>query len=96
MYRTIQTSEEVDPNNNIVFEFQRMMLFKICRSCGQEMDELNTSTCGTLFEISGTYPDRYVLHWQSQPVVRRIPAGNLQLYFWVVRPSPALLTWLMC
>jgi len=43
------------------------------------MVELKTATSGTLFEVNGTCPDEHVLHWQSQPVVRHIPAGNLLL-----------------
>ena len=43
------------------------------------MVELKTSTTGTLFEVNGICPDGHILHWQSQPVVRRIPAGNLLL-----------------
>ena len=30
-------------------------------------------------EVNGIYLDGHILHWQSQPVVRRIPAGNLLL-----------------
>ena len=76
----------MDPTNDIagerkfiVFESQLVMLFKMCRSCSQEMVKLKTSTSGTLFEVKGICPDEHVLHWQSQPVVRRIPAGNLLL-----------------
>ena len=43
------------------------------------MIELKISTSGTLLEVSGICPDGYVLFWQSQPVVRRIPTGNLLL-----------------
>jgi len=39
--------------------------------------ELNTSTMGTLFMVTGTRPDGHVLKWQSQPLVRDIRAGNL-------------------
>jgi len=60
----------------IIFESQLMLLFKRCHSCGLEMVELKTTTSATL---SGICSDGHVLHWQSQPVVRRIPAGNLLL-----------------
>jgi len=85
-YHPEVSEEEVNSTNDIagdrkfiVFESQLMMLFKMCRSCGQEMVDLKTSTSGTLFEVNGTCPDGHVLQWQSQPVVRRIPAGNLLL-----------------
>jgi len=87
-YHPDVSEEKVDPTNIndipgerkfIVFESQLMMLFKLCRSCGQKMVELKTSTMGTLFEVNGICPDGHVLHWESQPVVRRIPAGNLLL-----------------
>ena len=84
-YHPDHTEEAVDGTDSgitgdrkfIVFESQLMMLFKRCRSCGLEMVELKTSTSRTLLEVSGICPDGHVLFWQSQPVVRRIPAGNL-------------------
>ena len=63
----------------IVFQYQLMMLFKLCCSCGQEMVELKTSTTGTSFEVNGICPNGHILHWQSQPVVRYILTGNLLL-----------------
>jgi len=87
-YRPDVSEEEADPTNDIakdrkfiVFESQLMMLFKMCRSYGQEMVELKTSTLGTLFEVNGTCPDGHVLHWQSQGVYQLVTCCWLQLYF---------------
>ena len=63
----------------IVFESQLMALFYRCHSCGLEV-KLETSVVGTLLVVSGTCPDGHVLHWQSQPMVRGIAAGNLLLH----------------
>ena len=60
----------------IVFESQLMALFHRCHSCGQAV-KLETSVLGTLLVVNGTCPD--VLHWQSQPMVRGMAAGNLLL-----------------
>ena len=62
----------------IVFESQLMELFHRCYSCGLEV-KLETSIVGTLFVVRGMCPDGHVLHWQSQPMVRGMAAGNLLL-----------------
>ena len=62
----------------IVFESQLMTLFNRCPSCGLEV-KLETSTIGTLLVVNGICPDGHVLHWQSQPMVKGMAAGNLLL-----------------
>ena len=62
----------------IVFESCLLKLLEQGRSCGQEV-ELNTSVRGTLLVVHGTCPDRHVLNWQSQPLVRDMGAGNLMV-----------------
>ena len=62
----------------IVFESQLMQLFQRCHSCGLEV-KLETSVRGTLLVVNGICPDGHVLHWQSQPMVRGMAAGNLLL-----------------
>ena len=47
-------------------------------SCGQEI-KLEISVIGTLLVVNGICPDGHVLHWQSQPMVRVMAAGNLLL-----------------
>ena len=41
--------------------------------------KLETFIVGTLFVVRGMCPDEHVLHWQSQPMVRGMAAGNLLL-----------------
>ena len=55
-----------------------MILFYRCHSCGLEV-KLETSIVGTLLVVNGICPDGHVLHWQSQPMVRGMAAGNLLL-----------------
>ena len=62
----------------IVFESQLMQLFQRCHSCGLEV-KLKTSIRGTLLVVNGICPDGHVLHWQSQPLVKGMAAGNLLL-----------------
>ena len=55
-----------------------MQLFHQCCSCGLEV-KLKASIRGTLLVVSGVCPDGDVLHWQSQPMIRGMAAGNLLL-----------------
>ena len=70
--------DEIKDCKFMVFESQLMALFHRCHSCGLGV-KLETSVVGTLLVVSGTCPDGHVLHWQSQPMVRGIAAGNLLL-----------------
>ena len=71
-------SDVTKDRNFIVFESQLMQLFYQCCSCGLEV-KLKTSVQGTLLVVSGVCPDGHILHWQSQPMVRGMAAGNLLL-----------------
>ena len=55
-----------------------MQLFQQCHSCALEV-KLKTYIQGTLLVVSGVCPDGHILHWQSQPMVRGMAAGNLLL-----------------
>ena len=55
-----------------------MQLFQRCHSCGLEV-KLETSIRGTWLVVNGVCPDGHALHWQSQPMVRGMAAGNLLL-----------------
>ena len=46
--------------------------------CGLEV-ELKTSIRGTLLVVNGSCPHGHDVHWQSQPTVRNMAAGNLLL-----------------
>ena len=55
-----------------------MQLFHRCCSCGLEV-KLKASIRGTLLVVSGVCSNGHILHWQSQPMVRGMVAGNLLL-----------------
>ena len=40
---------------------------------------MSTSIWGTLLVIKGSCHDGHIVNWQSQPLIGRIPAGNLLL-----------------
>ena len=62
----------------IVFESCLLSLFSQCCKCGLEV-ELKTSIRGTLLVVNGSCPNGHDVHWQSQPTVRNMVAGNLLL-----------------
>ena len=74
----VKVDDGIKDRKFIVFESQLMTLFHRCHSCGLEV-QLETSTVGTLLVVNGICPDGHVLHWQSQPMVRGMAAGNLLL-----------------
>ena len=87
----------------IVFESQLMTPLHRCHtcSCGIEV-KLETSVVGTLFMVNYIRPNGYVLHWQWQPMVRGMAAGNLLLPAAILHsrsvasPLLALLIWPIC
>ena len=62
----------------IVFESCLLSLFSQCCKCGLEV-ELKNSIRGTLLVVNGSCPHGHDVHWQSQPTVRNMAAGNLLL-----------------
>ena len=66
-------------NNHKLFEFQLIEIFYRYHSGGLEV-KLETSIVGTFFVARVMCPDGHVLHWQSQPMVRGMAAGNLLLF----------------
>ena len=74
----VKVDDGIKDRKFIVFESQLMTLFHRCHSCGLEV-KLETSIVGTLLVVNGICPDGHVLHWQSQPMVRGMAAGNLLL-----------------
>ena len=53
-----------------------MSLLSQCNKCGQEV-ELKTLVRGILLVVTWSCPHRHEVHWQSQPTVRNMAAGNL-------------------
>ena len=74
----MKVDDGVKDHKFIVFESQLMTLFHSCHSCSLEV-KLETSIVGKLLVVHGICPDGHVLHWQLQPMVRGITAGNLLL-----------------
>ena len=74
----VKVDDGIKDRKFIVFESQLMTQFRRRHSCGLEV-KLKTSIVGTLLVVNGIFPDGHVLHWQSQPMVRGMTAGNLLL-----------------
>ena len=64
----------------IVYHSCLMELFRECPLC-QRPSHVSSKTRGTMIivEQTCTYCDQKVRTWRSQPMVRHIPAGNIQL-----------------
>ena len=76
MILTSATTDDFQEHKFLVFESCLLSLFSRCCECGLEV-ELKTSVRGTLLVINGSCPDGHEVHWQSQPTIRNIGAGNL-------------------
>ena len=72
----ITTEDLQEERKFLVFESCLMSLLSQCSKCGQEV-ELKTSIRGTLLVVTGSCPHGHEVHWQSQPTVRNVAAGNL-------------------
>ena len=72
----ITTEDLQEERKFLVFESCLMSLLSQCSKCGQEV-ELKTSIRGTLLVVTGSCPHGHEVHWQSQPTVRNMAAGNL-------------------
>ena len=75
MEEDVKMDDGIKDHKFIVFESQLMILFHRCHSCGLEV-KLATFIVGTWLVVNGICPDGHVLHWQSQPMVRGMAAGN--------------------
>ena len=80
------TSDDLQKERKfLVFESCLLSLFSRCCKCGLEV-ELKTSVRGTLLVVNGSCPDGHEIHWQSQPMLKNMGAGNLlvlQLFFFL-------------
>ena len=71
------TSDDLQKERKfLVFESCLLSLFSRCCKCGLEV-ELKTSVRGTLLVVNGSCPDGHEIHWQSQPMLKNMGAGNL-------------------
>jgi len=67
----LEDDGDITGDKFIVFKSQLLMLFQPCHTCGLKA-ELKASN-------AGMHRDRHILHWQSQPTINHMPAGNLLL-----------------
>ena len=64
----------------LVFHGKLMELFEVCRICGGPTCGNWTGSCGSLIEVTQKcFHCGYVYTWNSQPYLRKMPAGNLIL-----------------
>ena len=63
----------------IVFESSLNKLLKRCPDCGDVITECKRKTTGSMLSIELTCNSGHTLNWDSQPVVKRKPLGNLLL-----------------
>ena len=72
----VDDDEVVRDRKFLVFESSLLQLLKRCTRCGHDV-QCKTSTRGTLLVVDGSCPDGHEFHWESQPSVRGMAAGNL-------------------
>ena len=64
----------------IVFEDCLMVLFKKCQNCGDETTTTTTRVIGTFLNVIQHCSKCFFMYkWDSQPVIKDIPAGNILL-----------------
>jgi len=72
----------------LVFEEQLMQLFEVCRKCAQPAACHITSVTGTLIQVKQDCPHcKNSWTWDSQPFVRDVPAGNLNMSAAILFPE---------
>ena len=63
----------------IVFDSCLTKLLKRCPDCGDVMAQQKSKTIGSMLSIELTCHSGHLTHWESQPVIKRKPVGNLLL-----------------
>ncbi|XP_050413509.1 uncharacterized protein LOC126827971 [Patella vulgata] len=61
----------------IVFESSLCKLFKFCQICGSNIINTTKSTSGSLLKVKSVCVFGHSCTWNSQPYIRKMPAGNL-------------------
>ena len=83
---SLSEAEETEPENNtppqddmkyIVFQNELQQLMKYCPVCGSAVIKNESTTLGTLLCVTLTCLNLHTFKWQSQPMLGRMPAGNL-------------------
>lgn len=63
----------------LVYESELYNLFKFCPNCGSHVKSMTKTTTGTMLTIGFKCEAGCNAKWRSQPMLRRMPAGNLLL-----------------
>ena len=63
----------------LVYESELYKLFKFCPNCGSCVKALTKCTIGTMLTVTFECEQGCNGKWRSQPMLRRMPAGNLLL-----------------
>ena len=63
----------------IVFDSCLSKLLKRCPECGDVIAQCERKTSGSMLSVQLTCHSGHVINWDSQPVVKRKPLGNLLL-----------------
>ena len=71
------TSVCAERKKYVVFESELYMLFHHCTVCGSVVTEREKSEKGSMITIKAVCLNGHVTSWNSQPVVKNVPAGNL-------------------
>lgn len=71
------TSNYVETRKYIVFESQLDELFKHCSTCGVPVSEQEKTEKGTMLTIKTLCLNGHANIWNSQPVIKGVPVGNL-------------------
>jgi hypothetical protein len=74
------TEQSVDRTAKyLVFENDLLKLFLFCPNCKSCISSLTKKTTGSMLTVTYTCANGHENVWHSQPVIRRMPAGNLLL-----------------
>ena len=84
---TMLSEEEIEEDSStpdcekkfIVFDSCLTKLLKRCPDCGDVIAQQKSKTIGSMLSIELTCHSGHLTHWESQPVIKRKPVGNLLL-----------------
>jgi hypothetical protein len=63
----------------LVFETELDKLFTFCSRCSARITDISKHTTGSMLSVTTTCQYYHTVTWHSQPLIHRMPAGNLLL-----------------
>ena len=83
----LPSDDEFEGNSNtpdcekkfLVFDLCLSTVLKRCPECGDVIAQCDRKTTGSMLSVQLTYHSDHMINWDSQPVVKRKPLGNLLL-----------------